>query len=48
LSRKSIIENEKADELVKIAAKELSTVSNMKITIINFVKKQISKEAESQ
>jgi ribonuclease HI len=48
LSCKDIIENEKADELAKIAAKELSAVSNMKITIINFVKKQISKETESQ
>jgi len=45
---KNIIENEKADELVKIAAKELSTVSNMKIIIISFVKKQICKETELQ
>jgi len=48
LSRKDIIENEKADELVKIAAKELSVISNMKIIIISFVKKQICKEAELQ
>jgi len=48
LSRKNIIENKKADELAKIAAKELSAVSNTKIIIISFVKKQICKEAELQ
>jgi ribonuclease HI len=48
LSCKNIIGNEKADELVKIAAKELSVVSNTKIIIISFVRKQICKEAELQ
>jgi ribonuclease HI len=48
LSHKNIIENEKADKLIKIATKESSTVSNMKITIINFVKKQICKKIELQ
>jgi ribonuclease HI len=48
LSCKNIIENEKADELTKIATKELSTVSNMKIIIINFIKKQICKEIKLQ
>ncbi len=48
LSYKNIIENEKANELVKIAAQELSAVNNTKIIIISFVKKQICKETEVQ
>jgi len=48
LSRKSIIENEKADQLIKSAAQELSVINNMKAIIISFVKKQICKEAKLQ
>ena len=48
LSRKSIIENEKADQLIKSAAQELSVIDNMKAIIISFVKKQICKETKLQ
>ncbi len=44
-SRKSIIENEKADQLTKIAAQEVSVIDNMKAIII---KKQICKETKLQ
>jgi len=47
-SRKSIIENEKADQLVKSAAQELSVINNMKAIIISFVKNQICKETKLQ
>ena len=47
-SRKSIIENEKADQLIKSAAQELSVIDNMKAIIISFVKKQICKETKLQ
>jgi len=47
-SRKSIIENEKADQLVKSAAQELSVIDNTKAIIISFVKKQICKETKLQ
>ncbi len=47
-SRKSIIENEKADQLIKSAAQELSVIDNTKAIIISFVKKQICKEAKLQ
>jgi len=47
-SRKSIIENEKADQLIKSAAQELSDIGNTKAIIISFVKKQICKEAKLQ
>jgi len=48
LSCKSIIENEKADQLIKIAAQEVSIINNMKAIIISFVKKQICKETKLQ
>ena len=38
-SRKNIIENEKADQLIKSAAQELSIIDNTKAIIISFVKK---------
>ncbi len=47
-SCKSIIENEKADQLIKIAAQEVSVIDNMKAIIISFVKKQICKETKLQ
>jgi len=47
-SHKSIIENEKADQLIKSAAQELSVIDNMKAIIISFVKKQICKETKLQ
>ncbi len=47
-SRKSIIENEKADQLIKSAAQELSIINNMKAIIISFVKKQICKKMKLQ
>ncbi len=47
-SHKSIIENEKADQLIKSAAQELSVIDNMKAIIISFVKKQICKEMKLQ
>ena len=47
-SCKSIIENEKADQLIKSAAQELSVIDNMKAIIISFVKKQICKEMKLQ
>ncbi len=47
-SRKSIIENEKADQLIKSAAQELSVIDNTKAIIISFVKKQICKETKLQ
>ncbi len=47
-SRKSIIENEKADQMIKIAAQEVSVIDNMKAIIISFVKKQICKETKLQ
>ncbi len=47
-SRKSIIENKKADQLIKIAAQEVSVIDNMKAIIISFVKKQICKEMKLQ
>jgi len=46
LSCKSIIENEKADQLIKSAAQELSIINNMKAIVISFVKKQICKETK--
>ncbi len=48
LSCKSIIENEKADQLIKSAAQELSVINNMKAIIISFIKKQICKETKLQ
>ncbi len=48
LSRKNIIGNEKADQLIKSAAQELPVIDNMKAIIISFVKKQICKEAKVQ
>jgi len=45
LSCKNIIENEKADQLIKSAAQELSVIDNMKAII---VKKQICKETKLQ
>ncbi len=48
LSCKSIIENEKADQLIKSAAQELLVIDNMKAIIISFVKKQICKETKLQ
>jgi len=48
LSCKSIIENEKANQLIKSAAQELSVINNMKAIIISFVKKQICKEMKLQ
>jgi len=48
LSCKSIIENEKADQLIKSAAQELSVIDNTKAIIISFVKKQICKEMKLQ
>jgi len=45
-SRKSIIENEKADQLIKIAAQEVSVINNTKAIIIIFVKNQIDKETK--
>ncbi len=47
-SCKSIIENEKVDQLIKIAAQEVSIINNMKVIIISFVKKQICKETKLQ
>jgi len=47
-SHKNIIENEKADQLIKIAAQEVSVIDNMKAIIISFVKKQICKEMKLQ
>ncbi len=47
-SCKSIIENEKADQLIKDAAQELSVINNMKAIIISFIKKQICKETKLQ
>jgi len=48
LSCKSIIENEKADKLIKSIAQELSAIINMKVIIISFIKKQICKETKLQ
>ncbi len=47
-SCKNIIENEKADQLIKIAAQEVSVINNMKAIIISFVKKQICKKMKLQ
>ncbi len=47
-SCKSIIKNEKADQLIKIAAQEVSVIDNMKAIIISFVKKRICKETKLQ
>ncbi len=47
-SHKNIIENEKADQLIKIAAQEVSVIDNIKAIIISFVKKQICKEMKLQ
>ncbi len=47
-SCKNIIENEKADQLIKIADQEVSVIDNMKAIIISFVKKQICKETKVQ
>jgi len=44
----NIIENEKADQLIKSVAQELSVIDNMKAIIISFVKKQICKETKLQ
>ncbi len=48
LSCKNIIENEKADQLIKSATQELSVIDNIKAIIISFVKKQICKETKAQ
>ncbi len=48
LSCKSIIENEKANQLIKSTAQELSVIDNTKAIIISFVKKQICKEMKLQ
>ncbi len=48
LSCKSIIKNEKANQLIKIAAQEVSVIDNMKAIIISFVKKQICKKMKLQ
>ncbi len=48
LSCKSIIENEKVNQLIKSVAQELSIINNMKTIIISFVKKQICKETKLQ
>ncbi len=48
LSRKNIIENEKVNQLIKIAAQEVLIIDNMKTIIISFVKKQICKEMKLQ
>ena len=47
-SCKSIIENKKADQLIKIATQEVSIIDNMKAIIISFVKKQICKKIKLQ
>ncbi len=47
-SCKSIIKNEKADQVIKSAAQELSIIDNIKAIIISFVKKQICKETKLQ
>ncbi len=47
-SCKNIIENEKANQLIKSAAQELSVIDNTKAIIISFVKKQICKETKLQ
>ncbi len=47
-SCKSIIENEKVNQLIKIAAQEVSIINNMKAIIISFVKKQICKKMKVQ
>ncbi len=47
-SCENIIENEKADQLIKIANQEVSVIDNMKAIIISFVKKQICKETKVQ
>ncbi len=47
-SCKSIIKNEKADQLIKSIAQELSIIDNTKAIIIDFVKKQICKETKLQ
>jgi len=48
LSCKSIIENEKADQLIKSAGQELSVINNMKAIIISFIKNQICKKMKLQ
>ncbi len=48
LSCKSIIENKKANQLIKSVAQELSVINNTKAIIISFVKKQICKEMKLQ
>ncbi len=48
LSCKNIIENEKADQLIKSIAQELSVIDNTKAIIISFVKKQICKKTKLQ
>ncbi len=47
-SCKNIIENEKADQLIKSTAQELSVINNKKAIIISFIKKQICKEMKLQ
>ncbi len=47
-SCRNIIENKKADQLIKIAAQEVSIINNMKAIIISFIKKQICKEMKLQ
>ncbi len=47
-SHQRIIGNEKADELIKTAASKMRIAKNTEITIINFLKKQIRKEANAQ
>ncbi len=47
-SCKSIIENEKADQLIKSVAQEVSIINNMKTIIISFIKKQICKKMKVQ
>jgi len=47
-SRKDIVENEAANQLVKDAARKRSTIDIRKRTIMSFIKKQIDKEAKKQ
>jgi len=48
LSRKDIIENKAANQLIKDAARKRSTIDIRKRTIMSFIKKQIDKEAKEQ
>jgi len=48
LSRKYIIENEAANQLIKGAARKKSAIDIRKRTIMSFIKKQIDKETKEQ